>query len=242
MTYFQDFTEDAYRKLIQRVKRTYKFDYFTNFDSVREYPTVLWRHDIDMSPHRAARIAEIEYEEDVSSTYFLHLHSAFYNLFEENVVEQINKIIDVGHPLGLHYDIAFYQKPSKYFAPFDLIEEERDLIWDVFGRKPMAISFHNPSFLNIDIPVCYKIDSMVNASSAFIRKNYKYCSDSNGVWGYSNLETILNENHQRLHVLTHPEWWTPEPMHPMEKVARCINGRRDYMERYYSSILARVYK
>ena len=42
----------------------------------------LQRHDLDQSIHAAEKLAQIEYEEGVSATYFLLIHSPFYNLFE----------------------------------------------------------------------------------------------------------------------------------------------------------------
>jgi hypothetical protein len=36
---------------------------------------------------------------------------------------------------------------------------------------------------------------------------------------------LLAQRDDRLHVLTHPEWWVPEPMSPRDRIARAIDGR-----------------
>jgi len=37
----------------------------------------------------------------------------------------------------------------------------------------------------------------------------------------------------RLQVLTHPAWWQDEPMSPMARVNRCIDGRAEKTRRKY---------
>ena len=38
--------------------------------------------------------------------------------------------------------------------------------------------------------------------------------------------------HERLHVLTHPEWWQAEAMSPRRRIMRCIEGRAAPEENY----------
>lgn len=40
-------------------------------------------------------------------------------------------------------------------------------------------------------------------------------------------------------VLTHPVWWTPEPMSPRARVARAIDGRASCVHAYYDRSLAK---
>ena len=44
---------------------------------------------------------------------------------------------------------------------------------------------------------------------------------------------------ERLHVLTHPEWWTPEAMSPRERVVRSVEGRGSRVLSDYDALLAR---
>ena len=49
-------------------------------------------------------LAKIENELGVKATYFLKLHSEFYNLFEKSIFEKVLKIIEFGHNIGLHFE------------------------------------------------------------------------------------------------------------------------------------------
>jgi len=236
-----EFTEVSYRDLIRLVLDSgYNFIPFTHAWGY-DRPHVLWRHDIDMSPHRAARLSQIEAKEDVMSTYFLYLHSSFYNLFEESVVSRIFDIIGNGHAIGLHYDLEFYKKHFPLFDPLQMVDAEATFIRDTFSIKPTAISFHNPSLSTSEIPNYQTIHGLTNAHSSFIRKNYTYCSDSNGVWNHTPIDVAISKRKPKLHVLTHPEWWTDIPMRREEKVERCIIGRCENQRLLYNLIMEEVY-
>jgi hypothetical protein len=67
---------------------------------------------------------------------------------------------------------------------------------------------------------------MVNAYGRYLRQHWGYCSDSMGIWRHRRLRDVLEAGEdERLHVLTHPEWWVPEPQSPRARVARAIEGR-----------------
>ena len=105
-----DFTEKHYRYLIKTAKKNYLFEPFT---TKTKSPHILWRHDIDFSIHRASSLAKIENELGVKATYFLKLHSEFYNLFEKSIFEKVLKIIEFGHNIGLHFEHHFYDNNKK---------------------------------------------------------------------------------------------------------------------------------
>ena len=69
---------------------------------------VLWRHDVDVSMHRAARLAEIEAERGVVATYFVNPRSVFYNLLEPEIEVLLRRIRSLGHEIGLHFDAGAY--------------------------------------------------------------------------------------------------------------------------------------
>ena len=69
---------------------------------------VLWRHDVDVSMHRAARLAEIEAERGAVATYFVNPRSAFYNLRSPKSRRLLRRIRSLGHEIGLHFDAGAY--------------------------------------------------------------------------------------------------------------------------------------
>jgi hypothetical protein len=230
---FADFTEDRYREMLATARRAYSFE---PFGTTSEKPHVLWRHDVDFSPHRALRLAQIEAEEGVRATYFLYLHSELYNLLEADVFACIRSIVELGHWLGLHFDPSFYGIQRKD----ELIEKigfECDLLTELVRRPVETLSFHNPTaweqFLNDD-----RLAGMTNVYGRTISENYAYVSDSNGYWRHSRLPDVLTAaEERRLHVLTHPEWWQAEPMSPRDRLVRCIEGRARHSAEWYDDLL-----
>ena len=228
----EDFTEAAYAELVELAKRGYSFE---PFGTDASEPHVLWRHDVDYSVHRALRLAEIEAEAGVRSTYFLHLHSAFYNLLERPVFERAQRLLEHGHWLGLHFDAGFRDGGDMESE----MAAERDLLERLFGRAVEVVSFHNPEATGVESIGDERLAGMVNAYGDAIRERYSYVSDSNGYWRYRRLGDVLEAaDEKRLHVLTHPEWWQAEPMSPRDRIARCAEGRAQAALAGYDELLA----
>lgn len=226
-----DFTEDAYRRALAMAKASHAFEAFGT-DSNK--PHVLWRHDVDVSVHRAARLAAIEAEEGVRATYFLSLHSSFYNLLEPSVLDKAKAVLAAGHWLGLHFDSSF---PGRSDVA-DRIAREAAQLADLLESPVGAFSFHNPGLVNDDLALDDDtVAGLVNAYGRTIRERYRYVSDSNGYWRHDRLEDVLAEPQPRLHVLTHPEWWQAEPLPPRERIARCVDGRAHATLRDYDALL-----
>ena len=80
---------------------------------------------------------------------------------------------------------------------------------------------------------------MVNAYSKRLRTDYVYASDSNGYWRFKPIPDVIQERHNRLHILTHPEWWTPDPLPPRDRIERCVMGRAQANLQKYDTGLAR---
>ena len=82
------------------------------------------------------------------------------------------------------------------------------------------------------------IAGLVNADGAGIKARFAYGSDSNGYWRFRRLADVIADSGPLLQVLTHPEWWVPEPMAPRARVQRAIDGRAAYMAAKYDAALA----
>ena len=233
-----DFTEAEYDRLIGLALQHYRFASFVDWQDAPP-GTVLWRHDLDFSVHRALALARIEADAGVRATYFLNLHSAYYNALEGEVAARVREILSLGHELGLHFDPDFETSRS----PRDALTAERTLLEDVFGVPVRTFSLHNPVVAGWSADDD-EVAGMVNAYGAGLRERFTYCSDSHGVWRHRRLHDVLEEAaEERLHVLTHPEWWVPEPLPPRERVTRAIEGRaartQERYERVSAAILAR---
>jgi hypothetical protein len=232
--HFRDFTRANYRRLIRIAKRTYAFRTYLTFDHAERF--VLWRHDVDFSPHAALKLARIEAEEGVCSTYFVHLHSEFYNLLELEVSDCVQAISALGHDVGLHFDAAFCKVRNQAELVSALLRERR-IVEEVFERPCLVMSFHNPTH-EVAQYDRRSYAGMVNAASSYFKKSVGFCSDSNGYWRGRRLEDVLRAaDDERLQVLTHAEMWPPVVMSPRKRVHRCIDGRALKTKRYYADLL-----
>jgi hypothetical protein len=229
---FADFTEDGYRRALALACATPAYS-FEPFGTDTDAPHVLWRHDVDVSVHRAARIAAIEADHGARSTFFFSLHSAFYNLLEREVAGAARAALAHGHWLGLHYDSAFHGGVRA-----DEIEREAALLADVLEHPVGAISFHNPD-LGDDLAFDDEfVGGLVNAYGRRLKERYAYVSDSNGHWRFDSLFDVLAQRPPLLHVLTHPEWWQAEPMPPRARIVRSVDGRAERVLQNYDELLA----
>jgi hypothetical protein len=232
---FKDFTTSHYRYLIQKAKENYAFSSYDSFDKNEKF--ILWRHDVDLSPHRALKLAQIENEENISTTYFWHLHSEYYNLFEKEVFEIVKKINGLGHNFGIHFDTHFYNTQSEEEINNSL-EKEKKILEELFGTEIKVFSFHNT---NPFIMSCQKWQyaGLINTYAEYFQKETAYCSDSNGYWRYNRMANLLEKAEvKKLHFLTHPEWWQEEEMSPWQKIQRAIDGRASKNTLYYKNLLA----
>lgn len=238
MNNWTDFTESAYSNLLSLAKEQYTFIDYTS-DLNRE-KIILWRHDVDFSVHRALRLAEIESEHGVASTFFFQLSSFFYNIFERAVLERIRRIMKLGHTIGLHFDPSLYEGVSKE-PVLEKMAWEKTVLENLFETTIHAVSFHNPNYddwLSVD---AHTLCGMVNTYSRFFKENFGYCSDSNGYWRFESIESVLrSRKHSRFQVLTHPGWWTPEPLPPRRRIVRCVEGRAKRCMEQYDRMLAEL--
>jgi hypothetical protein len=230
--HFADFTESAYREVVATALDRYAFAPFGT-DSRASH--VLWRHDIDYSAHRALALARIEAELGARATYFVFLHSELYNVFEPAVHARLREIAALGHWIGLHFDAGFDGGGS--------LDERAAWEGRVLAealRVPVdAVSLHNPSVSGTEDLDAERLGGMVHAGARSVRDGYAYVSDSNGYWRFERLRDVVAAGeHERLHVLTHPEWWQREALSPRDRILRCIEGRGRAAESAYDDLLA----
>jgi len=234
---FAEFTEEGYVKHLKSAKSKYAFLSFN--DALENKPGILWRHDIDASVHRAVKLAKLEHELGIFSTYFIYLHCMFYNVLEKEISQLISEISSLGHNIGLHFDPSYYDLTTEETERLkECVQKDKDILENTINIKASAISFHNPdasgNWLSVSMD---KICGLPSAYAPAIQQNYVYCSDSNGYWRFKPLGDVLNENHLKLHVLTHPAIWAPEPISPRARTERCVDGRAEYVMRRYDEIL-----
>lgn len=226
-----DFTEKYYKTILKKIKNKTIFYYEINdYDNF-----TLWRHDIDVSVHRALSFAKIEKNLKVKATYFVQLGSYFYNIFEKETKNLIMKIIDLGHDIGLHFDFNQYNINNKKKFLYHL-NYEKKIIEDLLKVNVRVFSFHNPDKNTLKYDD-FVYSGMINTYAKFFADNVKYCSDSNGYWRFKRLENFLEEKHEKIQILTHPVWYQKRIMRPRERIIRSIQGRANNNLKNYDAIL-----
>jgi hypothetical protein len=229
---FDDFTEASYRDIVAVALDRYAFE---PFGTGAAGPHALWRHDIDYSVHRALALARLEAELGARATYFVSLHSDLYNPLEPDVHSRLREIAALGHWIGLHFDAGFGSDAS-----IDTRAAwEARVLAEALEVPVAAVSLHNPSVSGTEDFDAEELGGMVHAGARTIRDRYAYVSDSNGYWRFDRLpDVVAAGTHERLHVLTHPEWWQERPMSPRERILRCIEGRGSAAQATYDELLA----
>jgi hypothetical protein len=185
---------------------------------------VLWRHDIDFSIDQSLKIARINHELGLKSTFFILLHSDFYNPLENSMREKLLEINSLGHQIGLHFDASYYDIFQENQIN-DHVLFETEILKKSINLNPVAVSFHNPRILDLTFE-SEMYGGLVNAYSKKLKSGIDYCSDSNGYWRFRELHEVLSEvNSRPIQVLTHPTWWQDRQMPPRQRIYRTISER-----------------
>lgn len=217
-----NFSYSHYEQTLEEIKQHSNFTSF--FDSSDR--GVILRHDVDYSLHPALKMAEIESKLDVKSTYFILFHSEMYNPFSPSSTNIINKILKLGHSIGLHYDASLILKLKS--NPSDIIKQELQAMENHFKTSIKVISAHDPSTnekLSLKLP-----STVLDAYSEEYTKKRKYLSDSVQIWREGCFCKHL-KNYERLQVLIHPIWWTKDSRPRNEILKSLIGGDLDYHKR-----------
>ena len=222
---------EIYEVLLKATASQYAFEKIgDSLDTVellkQESPVCFLRHDIDFSPTNAARMAHLEMQHGVSSTYTVLLSGQYYNPFEKGVRETLNEIKNCGHEVGLHFDPTVHNIIDEA-TMVDYIKKEASALADIIETPISMFSFHNTTDFSMSCRA-HEYGGLVNAYSNFFHNDVEYTSDSNGYWRFRTWKELLLEKHKIIQVLTHPIWWQPKnEFPPLETVIKNIIERSD---------------
>lgn len=223
---------ELYEKLLKKTASKYSFEKINNTLSEQELlekgkHVCFLRHDIDFSPVNAARMAALENQLGICSTYTVLLGGGYYNPFEKHVRKLIKEIKSYGHEVGLHFDPTMHDI-SDEASLAEHIKKEASALEDLVAAPISMFSFHNTTEFSMN---CREREygGLLNAYSNFFHHEVEYTSDSNGYWGYRSWDELLSENHKVIQVLTHPIWWCPKnELPPFETIVKNLVERFDF--------------
>ena len=221
-----EFTYAAYRELITLLKNEgYRFCGY--FDHVGNDKRVILRHDIDYCVEQAVKLARVEQEMGVSSTYFVLLRTDFYNPASKRTLDMVRQIHDMGHEVGLHFDEVAYQGCSAEELPA-LIHYEAKLLGDICGFPIRSFSMHRPNQLTLAKDL--QVEGLVNSYGEEFFRQFKYLSDSRRNRREPVLDIVRSGEYDKLHILTHAFWYGDEEETIGDAIGRFIRSAN--LERY----------
>ncbi len=224
----RDFSLSAYHRLLDALKtKQYEFYRFADqpfLHSPYQYHVML-RHDVDRLPSRALRMAELEAEKGVVSTYFFRTKPVSFN---KKIIANIQQM---GHEIGYHYECLsdtrgdinkawqLFQKELKKFAGLCEIKsiamhgrpllpyDNRD-IWNHYDYRDCGVLQEAYK----DIPwtrYLYLTDVGSRWDSDKNLRDHAPDHDAQigGIRTTSDLIGALNNMNKNLIISTHPERW-----------------------------------
>lgn len=230
---YSEFTENNYRTLIELAKQKLKFRFFSS--RPLKGKEILLRHDVDFSPQRARALARIENEVKIGATYFFRVRGADYSILDSQVQRIIHEITGLGHEIGLHFESEDLDISEELILV--KLQNDKNLFELITGINSKVFSFHNPTKLMMTMRNT-QYSEMINAYAKIHFNLTNYVSDSNGYWRFRSFKDVLiDPNTKKLQVLIHPEWWTPEPLSPRERIWRAHIGRANNAHQRYIELL-----
>ena len=206
------FSYNEYRNIINLIERNLSIKDFSDITENTKRFCVL-RHDIEFSIDRSLKLAILENEIGVKSTYTVQLRNNTYNALSEKNIEAIQQIKKLGHKIGLH------QNPPK--MPIDKLKKyilkDIETLEHYYGFEIDRFAFHrcgsNPQLLEWYVQVPNKINCYDRKFFHYFKKkpdklNVIYLSDSNHQWKYGYPLDFNFSNIDKLQLLTHPFSWT----------------------------------
>lgn len=230
-----ELTLQNYKKVIEFAKIKFRFIKFG--DSKFDHHVALLRHDVDFSPESALRMAEIENEIGVESTYFIQISSRFYNFNEPQVLRIFKKISKFNHDIGVHFDssVLFDVTANKIEEKLEL---EKKILENAIEKKVKLFTLHNPTTIKNKHLFESDYAGMHNASYDKALEDFKFCSDSNGVWKSNSIDQVFKDTeNNKVYFLSHPLWWQNEVLSPRLKIQKCVADRCKYVLSHYDDLL-----
>jgi hypothetical protein len=223
-----EFTLDSYTTLLQYLREIYTITPFCSA-SKTNVPSLILRHDIDYSIENALRMARIERNLEIKSTYFVLIKCEFYDAFEDKNVADLKEISKLGHEIGLHFEphqYRFYNQSMKKTFKAEISQLEA-----LLDEKVRSISRHGPW----DRDAFASIKGYINANHPFWRSDL-FIHESCRAWTpFEGLPILLNSPPRRVQLLIHPDNWQENKVDRMvlfEKLFRLSKyGNSDFKER-----------
>jgi len=220
------FTYYVYVDFLVFLQSKYKIITFSDA-SETSCPYLILRHDIDASLEAALRMAKIENKMNIRSTYFVLFSHKLYNILETDSLNILREICELGHEIGLHYDLEAYEGYHRDLR--ETLEDEVHLLEKLLNKTVASISCHNPATLKGSDPF-KEITGYINAYNTSMYD--LYVSDSCRVWHLEDLRLLLELGPKRVQLVLHPILWTKNACGRAKVLEDCFDEIKRKNEKY----------
>tara|TARA_Y100001973_G_C5157700_1_gene311756 strand:- start:165 stop:905 length:741 start_codon:yes stop_codon:yes gene_type:complete len=206
------FSYNEYKNIINLIKNHLPIIDFSEVSEKTEKFCVL-RHDIEFSIDRAHKLAKLEKELGVTSTYTVQLRNNTYNALSEKNIDLIRKIKDLGHQIGLHQNppLMDFDKLKTY------VNVDIQMLEYYYGFHIDRFAFHRPKkeylkeYFQLDNKMnCYDRKFFHYFEERPEKLDVLYLADSNHEWKYGHPLDFDFSKINKLQLLTHPYSWTKD--------------------------------
>ena len=194
----------TYIKLLKQLTKHYKITSLKNAPHTKP-PYLILRHDVDLSIEASARMAEIEYELGVKSTYCVLFSSKHYNLYEEKTLKHLRSIIKMGHEVALHYDLEVYNLYDQKLET--VLAHELKALELLTGHPVNSIAMHQPWREPLD--PFENVSNIVNSANPQLAE--LYVTDSYRAWYMEYLLKLFSLKYDKVQLVIHASLWTDKP-------------------------------
>lgn len=161
---------------------------------------IILRHDVDFDIEAAYRMALLELDCGVRSTYFILTTCYAYNPCALRNRRMLAEMASLGFEIGLHFDPLVYGDINVDELKKN-VDREAEILSSIVGCSVKSISIHNPS-VHGKFPL---FDGYCNAYSKEIFTDDCYLADSSmGFRGKDPYGFILRAKHRPIQVVFHP--------------------------------------
>lgn len=196
---------ENYRQILNAIKATGKLSDFYNYRQQAEW--IIIRHDIEFDIEKALVMAEIEHDLGVRATYLVQIGSKAYNAFSDDNIWRLNRIIELGHDVGLHYRQQGIERESRN------ISNQLDVLQKMIPEASRIVACHRPQKgtpfheYSGDFENCYS-EPLFFLTDEPYRAKTRYITDSK--WKWNNGEPIYEtfKKLPRIQFLVHPFQWS----------------------------------
>ena len=224
------FTLNHVTEIIEQAKEDFALLTFQESERRNQQtkPAIFLRHDIDHSLEDAIVLAQLEKDSGIRSTYFVQLHSPFYTIMDARGRECLQMLCAMGHEVGFHYDISYYQTMGRPIVPG--FKKDLALLGEIVGGEIKSAARHDPAAELLEDAVRRQLRESIShdAYDDEFFKQMKYISDSNCRWRSGCCCNHL-DNPAPMHILIHPVWWVNDAPKWEDKLRQSV---RRGMSRY----------